>query len=214
MYTKVRPQYCDNRYDPRMMDHMTYRNQISDPMLNPEPTDLLYETKRKFLVVTSSMRDRTQYRDPAYFKINFNEPFLDVVSIELSAGTLPNLGDISTVPFLWLDIPELNHINGADGTKYFGVLGLQYHPNRNYFNLDKSNTNDMPCTFEPIKSRLSAFTVQLRYPDGRLVTFGDDDPDMPSDMSRQMQLTFEIRVRVRKRIGIDKDVRNIPPPVI
>lgn len=212
MYTKVKPRYeeCRN-YDPRMMEHMTYRNSITEPVPQFDPPELQYEYERKFFFVSSSMRDRNQYPDPANFKIQFPEPFRDVVSIELSAGTLPNAGNISGDAYLLLDIPELNHISTADGNKYFGILGLQYHPNREFFNLDKANTNDMPILFKPVKSKLDSITVIMRHPDGSMVSFGNEDPDDPANFALQMQMTFEIRTRVRKRAGIDRDPRYIPP---
>lgn len=215
MHTKIRPRYCEtNDYDPRLMEHMTYRNQITEPVAQTDPSDLFYEVERRFFFVNSAMRDRTQYPDPANFRINFNEAFRDVVSIELSAGTLPNAGNISGDAYLLLDIPELNHITGADGNKYFGILGLQFHPNRDFFNLDKANTNDMPVTFKPIKSRLDALTINIRHPDGSMVSFGEEDPLVASNFAQQLNFTFEIRTRVRKRVGIDRDFRAIPPPVV
>jgi hypothetical protein len=212
MNTKVRPRAFDiPDYDPRLLQHMTYRNQISDPVSSPQldPPDLTYEYEKRYLFVTSAMRDRTQYPDPAYFKVQFPETYRDIYSIELSAGTLPNAGNISGDGYLLLDIPELNHIEGVDGSKYFGILGLQTHPNRSFFNLDKANTNDMPVIFKPIKARLDGITIMLRHPDGSLVTFGSENPAAPANFANQMQLTFEIRLRVKRRIGIDRDFRTV-----
>lgn len=213
MHTKIPPRPVEiPDYNPRMMDYMTYRNNITDPEPYQDPSDLLYETERHYLFVSSSMRDRSQYPDPAYFKLELPEPFRDIVSIELSSGVLPNQGNIANDGYLLLDIPELNHIRGADGSRYFGILGLQYHPSptKEYFNLDKSNTNDMPIVFKPVKRRLDALTIILRHPDGSMVTFGTEDPNAPANLSLQTQLTFEVRVRVRKRTGIDRDERALP----
>lgn len=213
MNTKIRPTYYETpRYDPRMLEHMTFKNNLSDPVkFQVDPPEVQYDIERRFLLISSTMRDRTQYPDPAYFRIQFSEAFRDVVSIELSAGVLPNAGNIAGDGYLLLDIPELNHIQGADGNKYFGILGLQHHPNRDFFNLDKANTNDMPVVFRPTKSRFDSMTIMLRHPDGSLVTFGNEAPDTPANFSTQTQLTFEIRTRVRKRVGIDRDSRALPP---
>jgi hypothetical protein len=211
MNTKIRPTYYENNYDPRLLQHMTYRNNISDPVkdLAAESQEMQYEIERKFLFVSSSMRDRNQYPDPASFRMHFPEPFRDIISIELLFGVLPNAGDISGDGYLLLDVPELNHVQGADGSKTFGILSLQQHPNPNYFNLNQGNTQNIPLTFKPIKSRLDALTFMLRHPDGSLVTFGAEDANTPANLAMQIQFTFEIRTRVRKRMGIDRDSRTV-----
>lgn len=209
MNTKIRPTYYEPSYDPRLLQHMTYRNNISDPIPQTDSAEIQYDYERKFLFISSSMRDRSQYPDPASFRIQFSEPYRDVASIGLSLGVLPNLGNISADGYLLLDIPELNHIQGADGSKYFGILSLQHHPNNNYFNLNQANTQDVPLTFKPLKSRIDSLTIILRHPDGSQVTFGNEDANAPANQTSQMQLTFEIRTRVRKRVGIDRDPRAI-----
>ena len=209
MNTKIMPRYCDQSYDPRMMQHMTFRNQITDPIPTTDP-EIHYEIERHFLFISSTMRERSQYLDPAHFRVTFREPFKDVVSVELSAGVLPNQGNISSDAYVLLDIPELNHIRGGDGSSCFGILGLQSNQNRDFYNLDKANTNDMPVVFRPVKSRFDAMTIILRHPDGSQVQFGDEDPNVAADFNYQTQLTFEIRTRVRKRVGIDRDSRASP----
>jgi len=210
MNTKIRPRALEiPNYDPRLMEHMTYRNQITDPVPQTDP-EVAWETERHFLYINSSMRDRDQYPDSANFRIKLMEPFRDVVSIELSSGVLPNQGNIGGDGYLLLDIPELNHIIGADGSRFFGILGLIRHPSNTYFNLDKSNTNDMPVTFKPLKSRLDSLTIILRHPDGTAVSFGNETADAPADLTLQSQFTFEIRTKTRKRTGIDRDPRSFP----
>lgn len=211
-YTKIRPRPVEiPNYNPQMLDFMTYRNSITDPVPEKDP-DIQYEVERNYLFVSSSMRDKSQYPDPSNFRIELSEPLRDVVSIELSSGVLPNQGNISGDGYLLLDIPELNHIRGADGSRYFGILGLQNHPspNREYFNLDKSNTNDMPVIFKPVKKQLNSLTLILRHPDGSMVSFGNESPNAPSNLTLQTQFTFEVRTRGRKRIGIDRDERALP----
>lgn len=212
MYTKIRPRYYESSpaYDPRQMEYMTYRNQISDPVGQTDP-DIQYDHERKFLFVSSFNRDRAQYPDPAHFKVRFPGPYRDIVSIELAAGVLPNQGDIHQDGYVLLDIPELNHIQCVDGSSMFGILGLQYHPNSGFFNLDKSNTTAMPATFSPPKARLDSISITMRHPDGSQVLFGNEAVDTPADLALQTSLTFEIRTRVKRRQGMERDARASVP---
>jgi hypothetical protein len=210
MYTKVRPSYNGALvYDPRLMEHMTYRNQISDPVPQQDP-EIQYDYDRKFVFVSSASRDREQYPDPAYFKVQLPETYRDVVSVELCAGVLPNRGGIHSDGYILLDVQELNHISNVDGTSCFGILGLQYHPNNGFFNIEKGNTSAMPVQFKPPKGRLDTLTIAMRHPDGSRVLFGDEDPGNPADLSYQTALTFEVRTRIRRRTGIDRDPRATP----
>lgn len=210
MYTKVRPSYNPGLvYDPRLMEHTTYRNQISDPVPQNDP-EVQYDYDRKFVFVNSASRDRNQYPDPAHFKFHLPETYRDVVSVELAAGVLPNQDGIQADGYIVLDIPELNHIANVDGTSCFGILGLQYHPNNGFFNIEKGNCSAMPAQFKPHKARLDSLTITLRHPDGRQVLFGSEDPTSPPDLAFQTALTFEIRTRVRRRMGIERDPRAVP----
>jgi hypothetical protein len=191
------------------MEHMTYRNQLSDPVPATDPL-VEHEYERHYLFVSSASRDRVQYPDPAHFKIQIPGAYRDIVSVELSAGVLPNQGGIHSDGYLILDIPELNHIQNVDGTKFFGILGLQYHPNAGFCNLDKGNTSSMPVTFRPPKNRLDSLTIIMRHPDGSQVLFGNEDITAPANLAMQTALTFEIRTRVRRRDGIERDLRAIP----
>lgn len=212
MNTKIRSTATigDNEsYNPRLLEHMTYRNNISEPILYTEPPELQYELERKYLWVSSTTRDRTLYPNSANFKVNF-PAYRDVLSIELSGGILPSQGNIVDDGYILLDIPELNHIDTPDGQKYFGILGLQHHPNRTFYNLDKSNTANQTLVFKPLKKNITSLTIILRHPDGSIVSMGDEAPNSAANHAIQTSFTFEIRCRVPRRIGIDKNDRYIP----
>lgn len=220
MYTKVRPQNrirSEESYDPRLLEHMTYKNQISDPVSSQLPlyrnpplnqdVDTLYDIERNFVFVSSVNRDRTKYPDPAYFKIDFPESYRDVVSVELSGGTLPNKANILTDGYVLLDIPDFNHISTGNGEKIFGILNFYHHPNPDFVNIDKQSTNDMPVVFKALKARLDSITILLRHPDGTQLFLGDENPANPANFTLQTSFIFEIHTRVKKRQGLSRDIR-------
>lgn len=216
MNTKVRPTFLfqEDRYDPKVLDNMTYRNNISDPGSWQTDPEIMYELERRFYHVSSISRDRNLYPDAASFRISFPEPVREILSIELAGGVLPNAGNISSDGYLLLDIPELNHVHSSDGNRYFAILGLQHHPSNMFYNLDKSNLSGMPVTFKPVKARLDSLTVNLRHPDGSLVAFGAEDPTQPFNFAVQTSLLFDVRIRAKRRQNIDRDYRAIPPPIV
>lgn len=208
METKVVPIQCPpDEYAPRTLQHMTYRNDVSDPIKFPEP-ESVFELERHFVHVTSADRDRSRFPDAGSFRVTFPEPYRDVLSVALLKGVVPNAA-IQNDPYVLLDVPEFNHISSTGGGKYFAVLGFLHHiVGTTYYNVDVSSTNMTPLTFKPPRSRLDGFTLTLRHPDRTQVTFGDEDPLAPIDFSQQVQFTFEIRTKVRKRPNLERDWRT------
>ncbi len=181
-------------------------------MPHHEP-EIPHDYDRKLLFVSSSSRDRVRYPDPAHFKITI-PTYRDIVSVELASGVIPNHGGINGDGYVLLDIPELNHIENIGGSDFFGILSFQYHPNAGFYNLDKSNLQSMPATFRPSpKARLDSIEIKLYHPDGSQVLFGNEDPLLPANLANQLAFCFEIRTRIKRVSGIERDPRA-PVPVI
>jgi hypothetical protein len=205
-YTKVRPSFKDDSIN--LLDHETFSNNITDPRtLSKEVIE--YEEIRRYCHVASKDRDRSLYPSPANFKIELPECFCDVYRISIAGGTLPNLDNIDADPFVYLDVPELNHIQTTSMDKYFGVLSLHSGNTSSFFNLDKSSTNLMPLIFNPIRRELHQLHIKLFHPNGTAVNFGTQTELDVLDFTKQATFVFEIVERRKKRVGLDSDHRNV-----
>jgi hypothetical protein len=221
MNTKLRPTYVENflrnEYDfqPNSLDYNTYRNNLTDPVNLGRNEKIEYDYQREFFQICSRDRDRTQYPSPTDFAITLPEPQFDIVTLELAAGTIPNRAPLDTDAYTYLDIQSLNYINTTSGGRYFGILALHAGNTGGFFNLDKSSTNQMPLTFQPIKTKLNQLHITLRRPNGDIVNIGNDstNPSTPVIDSIQTTFTFQIKKRLRKREGLDLDFRNVDPDV-
>ena len=203
-----RSQRDESHYNARNMDFLGYRNQITEPANNSEPV-VSYEYERQFLLVTSADRNRALYPDPANFHVTLPNIYRDILSIELYGATLPNLAGISNDAYVLMDVPELNHIVGVDGTSHFGVLSLNRHPSNQYLNMDRMSTSDMPVTFRPLKDKLYNMTIRLKHPDGSQVTFGSEPIGTEINMVNQVSFVFQIKIRIPNIAGIARN-RNAP----
>ncbi len=210
MYTKILPRNRVNQveYDPNILEHMTFRNQLSDPPKEIGTSSVQYELETVYLFVSSFVRNRNQFPDPGYFKVTLPEVHCDVVSLELQGGVIPNSGGVTGDGYILLDIPEVNHIETVAGDKYFGVLTLQPHPNPGFLNIDRGSLMGLPCVFKQPK-KLSSLTITLRHPDSSSVNFGSESATAPANLAVQTSFTFVIRKRVPRRVGIEKDFRAI-----
>ncbi len=213
MNTRVMPTFCPpSTYNYRTMDHATYKNNLSDPtqILEPEPS---YQIDRNLLHVSSQYRDRAIYPDAGAFKVNLPEPYSDVVAIELVGGVLPFLPTLIGNPYIILDMGrDFENVQTLSGDSYFGILNLFQHSSGNAFvTIDRSNTEGKPKTFSPPLRNLTSLSIRLVYPDGSQVRFGDESPTGPMDFGGQTSFTFQIHTRSRRKVGIERDSRYLPP---
>ena len=205
-YTKVRPSFKDDSIG--LLDYETFSNNITDPkLLSKEKIE--YESIRQYCHIASKDRDRSLYPSPSDFKIDLPECFCDVYRISIAGGTLPNLDGIDADPYVYLDVPELNHIHSTSRDKYFGILSLHSGNTASFFNLDKSSTNLMPHIFTPVKRELRQIHIKLFHPNGTPVDFGTQTELDALDYSKQTTFVFEIVERRKKRVGLDSDHRNV-----
>jgi hypothetical protein len=194
MYTKIRPHIATDEA-PLTLDYLSFKNNMTDPPVHPV-AGVPFVTLRNHLWVTSTSRDRSLHPNPASFGIKLPTTYKNIIAIELIGGVIPNLDNIANDAYLFLDIPNLNHILTTDNFSYFAILGLNHHQNVNFLNLDKTNTEGVPITFESAKERLDHISLTLRHPDGSEVTFGNEDPSTPSDLALQASFLFEIRTKI------------------
>lgn len=202
MNTKIRPTYYSNNLS-NLADY-------SNPPLNSTDNVEYDSQERNYIFISSSDRDISKYPSTSDFRIDLPSAYQGIESIELAAGTIPNVDNVSEDAYMYLWIDELNHITTSRNEKYFGVLSLQSGNSPNFYNLDKSSTNSMPNKFMPEKSKLNSLHIRVLHPDRTVANFGTDIPGNPINFDIQTSFTFEIRTRSRKRAkNLYSDYRNI-----
>lgn len=163
-----------------------------------------YHTERNFCFVTSRDRNTTVFPKTSEFTIALPDDYNDVVCVELTAGTVPNLDAVSSEPYLLLDIKELNHIRTSTGIEYFSILSVHKGHSDSFFNLDRSSAAIMPRKFYSPIQKLKSLTIRLLKSDGSALTFGSDSNTLAIN---QVSFTFEVKTLVKDRVGFDNDFR-------
>ena len=152
-----------------------------------------YYSKKRFFQVYSAHRDLTRYPDPARFTIKLPSKYINVESIEISSGNIPIAPITENDAFVYLDIPQLNHIATSDGNSYFGILALHQTNSTIFYSTDKSSTNIMPKVFtEP--ATISEISITLRQPDGSIILLGNETVCEPN-----LQCSFIFQIKTRER---------------
>jgi hypothetical protein len=165
-----------------------------------------YHIERNFAFITSRDRNTTSFPKTTHFNITLPDDYNDVVSVELTAGTVPNLDGVTNEPYLLLSIKELNHIKMSNGNEYFSVLAIHKGQSDLFFNLDRSSAAIMPRKFYSPLQKLKSITLQLLKSDGSALTFGADSNVLAVN---QVSFTFEIKTRHKDRTGFDDDFRKV-----
>ena len=180
--------------------------------LSKKDVDLLYTEERLFdynIVLDSKDRDTTKFTNPAEFEIDFggnssdggNSCKIDTVygnieSIELLHVIMRNHNNISSLPYILLELKELgSNFNGTnnDLKNTFAVLskyeniGAAYNnanelviPGFNYYEKISNNADtQVKKIFNP-RINLNKLTVKLKNPSGDTITFDDTTNDLTS----------------------------------
>ena len=211
--TKIKPQYkpsyVDATYNESNLDYNKYTNSSTVPAVKSAPIE--YINEKRYIFTSSRDRNRVVYPDPADFFVTLPDNANNIHSIELAAGTLPVIANVSNAPYILMQLENFNHIKGSNGVDYFGVLTLHLSNNSSFYHLDKSSTNKMPFKFTGInmKQDIRQFHIKLFYPDGTSVSFGDESNlSVPLDSSIQTSFTFELTCKVVKPIDLTSDYRS------
>jgi hypothetical protein len=203
--TKVRPSFANEQFN--RLDYDNFTNSFTRPReLSKEIIE--YEYIPHYIFINSGDRDRSKFPSPSNFKIDLPDYLCDVTSVSIAGGTIPNLDSINSAPFLYLDVPELNHIKTTSRDSYFGILSLHAGNTSTFFNLDKSSTNVMPHVLTPIKQRLDSLHIKILHPTNVQINLGTQSEVQTLDYTTQTSFVFQVITRRKKRQGLDEDYRN------
>ena len=193
MYTKKpRPPYRSATSEEiSVLEHDTYRNNISDPVraLIPSAADFPHY---EYVVVSSSSRDRSRYPNPADFVFHFDRK--DIQQVELISGYVPAaVGH----PFVYLDIEHMRHIEVPNGSQVFDLVPLK--ESRGFTQMDIEG----PSPFRPLNPfRLKDARVRILVPDTLSVLQLTAEPE-GSPIDPANQITFML-----------KFTRIVPKPLV
>ena len=145
----------------------------------PKQKKFVYNNYR--LVISSTDRDRSIYRNPNEFKLQLPRRYRNVAMVECGLIMLPNFSNIEK--YFLIQVQELNDgpydSLDPDLSKAIAVV-----PNRNgldNYNYILETPGDTSYIKNYIKkfvdtplASLSTFTLKIKKPDGNLINFGND----------------------------------------
>lgn len=162
----------------QFLNHPQYPQSFT-PVKMPKQKKFVYNNYR--LVISSTDRDRSIYRNPNEFKLELPRRYRNVAMVECGLIILPNFSNIEK--YFLIQVQELNDgpydSLDPDLSKAIAVV-----PNRNgldNYNYILETPGDTSYIKNYIKkfvdtplASLSTFTLKIKKPDGNLINFGND----------------------------------------
>jgi hypothetical protein len=168
------------------------------------PPQVETEIDCHYIFVNSGYRNTDNYPLHYDYRINLNDGYNDVISIEMVSVTFPNSTNILNEPVLMFDIEEINFIKAQNtaGTNIFSIVPLK-GPNKvsgGFINPELAcNHRALWCNETNPISRLSSLTVKIRDVDGALYDFGVSVGDTTKALQHSFVLKLKTKIPIRNK---------------
>lgn len=156
---------------------------------NTKQSEIAYSEVVNYLHINSSDRNTTSYPSVDSYRIDTEERFKNIKSIELVAASVANQGSVLNNPYLILKIDGLNHLNFSNKNVNtgFALMYLKYttgaHVQPELGVLQRNVLN-----FRTPLASLSSINLQIVKPDGTLFSFGETSGDISTAYSNSFTL--------------------------
>jgi hypothetical protein len=168
---------------------------------NTIPPQIDYIETVSYLHINSSDRNVTAYPSVNSYKIDTDDRFKNIKSIELIAGSIPNVNSVLLQPYLILKIDGLNHINFSNKNivSGFAMMYLQ-NTSGTFIQPELGVLQRNVLNFKTPLASLSNINLQILKPDGTLFSFGES----AGDVSVTYSTSFTLRI-----VSIEKSRKDL-----
>lgn len=199
-----------DEYNQTQYQHNDYNSVYSNPQqfsTQQEP-DIEYEKVDHYLTVSSKDRDTSQSPSESNYMVNFQQEFKNIHSIELIQAIIPDKNDVTSEPYLLLQVEELENImvsNDRNVSDAFAILQLCRPTTTGAFiNIDKRIHENVVKYFKTPKSTLSRMTIKITDCDGTLFDFGG-----VNSLTKDYQNTFIFKIVCLEKQRSSLSHRNV-----
>ena len=186
------------------LDNYFEQRTVNYPLVsenNIQEKEIQYVESISYLHLNSSDRNVNSYPSVNNYRIDSDEVFRNVHSIELIAASVANQGSPLNFPYLILKVDGLDHLNfsNTNVNRGFTVMYLKYTTGPHILpELGVMQRNILKLK-NPISS-LSSLTVTILKPDGTPFSFGESSGDVTPGFSNSFMF---------KIITIEKSRSNL-----
>lgn len=137
-----------------------------------------YSKRNHFLTVSSKDRDITVYPKSSKFVLDLDEEYRNVLSVELIQAIIPDQNNVTSEPFLLLNIKELDAVMESNNKQIYDSFSiLQIAPpvtTGGFIYTMKQIHEHTILQYRTPKARLSRLSISVTDSDGDIFGFGGD----------------------------------------
>lgn len=160
-----------------------------------------YEDYVHYVCINSSDRNVTAYPHVNHYRIDFEDTFKNISSIEIVNGTVANQGSVQVNPYLVVRVDGLNHLNFSNKNINKGFALFYLKPTTGaHVQPELGVLQRNVRTFRTPLVSLSSLTISLTTPDGELFSFGEGAGDIT--VVNQNSFVFKIVCKEINRTSI------------
>lgn len=158
-----------------------------------------YKEQIHYICINSSDRDITKDLFVNKYRIDLQDNFKNVTSLEIVSGSVANKNSVQNNPYLVLRIEGLNHLTFSNNNINNGFALLYLKPTSGlHVQPELGCLQRNIRVFDTPLANLNSIALEFRKPDGTLFSFGDTSGETANDY--QNSLVFKIVTRDRKRL--------------
>lgn len=174
--------FSADNYIPTSVNYTRQQNYppVSDDKLStavePETT---YEDHIHYVCINSSDRNVTAYPQVNNYRIDFEDTFKNISSIEIVNGTVANQASVQANPYLVVRVDGLNHLNFSNRNINKGFALFYLKPTTGaHVQPELGVLQRNIRTFRTPLASLNSIDISLTKPDGTLFSFGEGAGDV------------------------------------
>jgi hypothetical protein len=188
----------DNYFEARSQNY-PFASQVT-----VQEKDIEYVEVISYLLINSSDRNVVSYPKVNNYRIDSDENFRNIHSIELVAASVANQGSPLNNPYLILKIDGLDHLHFSNKNvnKGFSTMYLKYTTGP-HVQPELGVLQRNILKYKTPLASLSSFTISILKPDGSLFDFGESNGDVTPAYSNSFMLKIITLEKSRK------DLRNL-----
>lgn len=166
-----------------------------------QDNEQLYEEEIHYVCINSSDRDVTKYPKVNDYRIDLQDVFKNIHSLEIVAGSVANQNSVQTFPYLIVKFDGLDHLTFSNNNinKGFSILYLKPTAGAHVQPELGCLQRNVRIFKTPLAS-LASINIQFFKPDGTLFNFGEVDGDLSVAYQNSMVLKLITKQVVRNPI--------------
>lgn len=168
--------------------------------------DKEYVTTINYICLNSSDRNTSKYPNVNKYRIELNENFKNIHSVEVVSASLANKNNIQLLPYVILKIEGMDHLTFSNDNIKKGFALLYLKPTTGAHVLPELGVLQRNVLINKTpKASMSNIEVSLVKPDGSDISFGESNGDTSFEFSNSFLLkitTVEVSRKILKNRSV------------